>query len=70
MGTRYHYAFCKPCADKKCTNKEHNEFWDGDGSFGFMWEHMSKTEALEYLQNIKCPCCGSDEWTLSDYSEI
>jgi len=70
MGTRWHYAFCEDCRDKCQKKTHHGEFWDKDGSFGFVWEHMSKQDAIQHLKETVCPCCHSENWTLSDYSEI
>jgi len=33
-------------------------------------EWMQKEEFIEYIMKTKCPRCGSDNWMLTDYSEI
>lgn len=67
MGTRIHYAVCRVCDEKKCQASIHGTI---DGSFGFSWEWYDKQDAVKVIQELCCPCCGSEDWMLTDCSEI
>ena len=67
MGIRVSIARCNDCEDKKCS-----KCWDAmEGStFEVAMEWMSKEKLIKHIQDIKCPCCGSDNWSLTDASEL
>lgn len=61
MGTRQQMAICSDC-EKKNINF--------GGEFYITLEWMDKADLIEYLKKVKCAWCDSDDWTLTDYSEI
>jgi len=65
MGTRVIYAICNDCKRNKCKKCS---MWDYQ--FPIVLEWMLKDKLIDHIKKTKCPCCGSDNWILTDYSEI
>jgi hypothetical protein len=66
MGTYCHIAVCHDCRDKECDNEMHDWFDAYDGTFSFPWEWYTREQAIAKITNLKCPCCGSQNWSLTD----
>lgn len=65
MSAYCHKAYCLVCRKNKCVNeKVHSEPEEGD--FLFLWEWLSRDKAIEVIVGLRCPCCGSKDWELSD----
>ena len=59
MGTRKIIACCKDC-----------EKADRCGEFPIVFEWLDKKELIKHIEDTHCPDCGSDDWHLTDESEI
>lgn len=71
MGTRQHKLRCLDCYEKYKESSEYNSFEVfEESSFWIDMEHMGKDELLNHIEDTSCPECGSDNWQLTDESEI
>jgi len=65
VGTRVIYAICNDCERRKCPKCKKDDYM-----FPIVIEWMTKEQLIEHLKKTRCPCCGSDNWTTTDYSEV
>ena len=66
MGIRQSRCICEDCEKNK---RRIDEYYDY-GEFWIALEWMSKSGLLEYIKERRCPICGSDNWSLTDASQI
>lgn len=64
MGTRTIIAVCLDCEEAK------RGYPTEYGEFSIVMEWFSKEALLKYIEGTHCPDCGSNNWYLTDASEI
>ena len=64
MGTRTIIAICKDCEDTE------RGFPSEYGEFSIVMEWFSKEELIKHIKETHCPTCNSNNWFLTDASEI
>lgn len=75
MGVRIHLFECLDCIEKYGDDPDVER---EDIAAGFKtpphfyerMEHMTKEELLEHIEDIECHHCGSENWRITDYSQI
>lgn len=66
MGVSCAYALCLDCQKNSCPKCGNNYY---EYCFDVIIEWKTKKELIEYLLNLRCPCCGSDNWIMTDAYE-
>ena len=55
------WAYCIPCLKRECERCK-----EDDHMFPIFIEWKNRDELIEYLKEVKCPCCGSRDWQMTD----
>lgn len=75
MGRRIHLCECLDCYEKYGFNgPEDSKIMRGNFHsppyFYIEMQHFTKKELISHIEETVCPNCGSENWSLKDYSTM